>query len=254
MIKVQVWEYFKIKLSSERLHLTLIDPNNQSPELAAKMCKQAAEAGTDGIMVGGSTGVTQESFDATIKAIKEQISLPVIIFPTNVNSLSRNADAVFFMSLLNSKNIKYITREQRYGARFVQQTGMESISMGYIIIEPGMKVGEVGEAELIPRDNLEESINYALLAQYFGMQLVYLEAGSGAPQPVPNQMVSAVKNNINVPLIIGGGIRTSDAAVEIAQAGADIIVTGTIVENCGNIKSTLEKIIKSIKEIPRATP
>jgi phosphoglycerol geranylgeranyltransferase len=248
VIILQVWDYFNSKIPHEKIHLTLIDPNNQPPDQAGEMCKQAEAAGTDGIMIGGSTGVTRESFNATITAIKEHTTLPVIIFPTDANSLSENADAVFFMSLLNSKNIKYITREQRFGARWVQQTGLEFMSMGYIVVEPGMKVGEVGEAELIPRDNYEESINYALLAQYFGMKLVYLEAGSGAPEPVPTEMVSAVKSNIKIPLIIGGGIRTPEAARKIAAAGADIIVTGTIVEDSSNIKSTLGEIIASIKD------
>jgi phosphoglycerol geranylgeranyltransferase len=254
--RVQVWEYFNSKIPGEKIHLTLIDPNNQSPAEAGEMCKYAQEAGTDAIMVGGSTGVSRESFDATIKAIKNNTSLPVIIFPTNANSLSKHADAVFFMSLLNSKNIKYITREQSFGARFVQQTGLEPISMGYIIVAPGMKVGEVGEAELTERDDIEESINYALLAEYFGMKLVYLEAGSGAPKPVTSEMVAAVKNNIKIPLIIGGGIRTPEVASEIARAGADVIVTGTIVEDSKNIKSTLGTIINSIKDVTnsRATP
>ena len=255
---MQVWDYLTSKLPNEKIHLTLIDPNKQSPAVAAEMCKQAAEAGTDGIMVGGSTGISQESFDATIRAIKESTQLPVIIFPTNANSLSKHADALFFMSLLNSKNIKYITREQRYGARFVKQTGIEPISMGYIIVSPGMKVGEVGEAELIGRDDIDESINYALLAEYYGMKLVYLEAGSGAPMPVSTEMVAAVKKNISIPLIIGGGIRTPEIASEIAQAGADVIVTGTIVEveDSSNIVTTLGAIISSIKNLKgiRATP
>jgi phosphoglycerol geranylgeranyltransferase len=135
----------------------------------------------------------------------------------------------------------------------VKKTGMEAISMGYIIIEPGMKVGEVGDAELISRKDVESAVNYSLIAQYFGMSLVYLEAGSGAPQPVPKDMVNSVKSGINIPLIIGGGIRTSEAAAEIASAGADIIVTGTIVEDTINIRSTLTEIIDSIKEIPKAT-
>jgi phosphoglycerol geranylgeranyltransferase len=151
------------------------------------------------------------------------------------------------MSLLNSKNIKYITREQMYGAGFINKIGLETIPMGYIIIAPGMKVGEVGEAELIDRDNLEESVNYALLAQFFGMKIVYLEAGSGAPEPVPCDMVTRVKTNIKIPLVVGGGIRTPTAAGEIAIAGADIIVTGTIVEDTDDIKSTLHEIINIIK-------
>lgn len=258
VISVQVWDYLNSKLPNEKIHLTLIDPNKQPPSVAGEMCKQAAEAGTDGIMVGGSTGVSRESFDATIRAIKESTELPVIIFPTNANSLSKHADAVFFMSLLNSKNIKYITREQRHGARFVQKTGIEPISMGYIIVSPGMKVGEVGEAELIGRDDIEESINYALLAEYFGMKMVYLEAGSGASLPVSTDMVAAVKKNISIPLIIGGGIRTPEAALEIARAGADVIVTGTIVEieDSANIVTKLGAIINSIKNSTgdRATP
>ena len=256
VMSVQVWDYLTTKLSKEKLHLTLLDPNNQSPIEAGNMASLAAEAGTDGIMVGGSTGVCPEAFNETIIAIKSQTSLPVIIFPTNAGCLSKNADAVFFMSLLNSKNIKYITREQIFGAKFVQKTGLEPISMGYIIIAPGMKVGEVGEAELIARNDLETATNYALIAQYFGMNLVYLEAGSGAPEPVAIDMVKMVKQDIDIPLIIGGGIRTPEAASEIADAGADVIVTGTIVEDTTDIRDTLIDIISSIKKIPmnKATP
>ena len=119
-----------------------------------------------------------------------------------------------------------------------------------------MKVGEVGEAELIARNDLETATNYALIAQYFGMNLVYLEAGSGAPEPVAIDMVKMVKQDIDIPLIIGGGIRTPEAASEIADAGADVIVTGTIVEDTTDIRDTLIDIISSIKKIPmnKATP
>ena len=140
------------------------------------------------------------------------------------------------------------------GARLIHKIGLETIPMGYIVIAPGMKVGEVGEADLVARDNIQESINYALLAQYFGMRLVYLEAGSGAPVPIPKEMVSEVKKHINIPLIVGGGIRTAKVASELASEGADIIVTGTIVEDTANIKSTLQEIINLIKDIPKANP
>jgi phosphoglycerol geranylgeranyltransferase len=250
---VQVWHYLNSKLSEERLHLTLIDPDNQEPVEAGNMASLAAEAGTDGIMVGGSTAISREGFDDTILAIKNNTSLPVIIFPTSASSLSKNADALFFMSLLNSTNIKFITREQKFGAMFVKKTGIEPISMGYIIIEPGMKVGEVGEAELVTRDDIDSAVNYSLIAQYFGMSLVYLEAGSGAPEPVPINMVTSVKQGLRIPLVIGGGIRTPEAATNIAKAGADIIVTGTIVEDTTNIRETLIEIITSIKAIPQAS-
>lgn len=251
---MQVWDYLLAKLSKEKIHLTLIDPNKQTADQAAEMVHQATLAGTDGIMVGGSTGISREAFDSTIQAIKAKTNLPVIIFPTNANSLSHHADAVFFMSLLNSKSIRFLTREQKFGAMFIKQNQMETIPMGYIIISPGMAVGKVGDAELIPREDLDDSISYALIAQYFGMKLVYLEAGSGAPETVTTDMVSAVKENIEIPLIIGGGIRSPKAALEIAKAGADIIVTGTVVEDAINIKSTLEKIIGSIKTITQENP
>ncbi len=253
MISLRVWDYFNAKLTQERLHLTLLDPNKQSAKAAAEMAGQASDAGTDGIMIGGSTGISREAFDQTICAIKDQISLPVIIFPTNANSLSENADAVFFMSLLNSKNIKFITREQFHGARFVKQTGLETISMGYIVVSPGMMVGKVGEAELVEREDLETAVNYSLIAQYFGMKLVYLEAGSGAPEPVPSQMIKTVKGSIDIPLVVGGGIRRPDVAVEVAKSGADIIVTGTVVEDSANIRTTLEELIHSIKHTKKET-
>ena len=250
MVLLEVWKYLKSKLANEKLHLTLLDPNKQSPSTAGEMSSQAADAGTDGIMIGGSTGISRESFEQTISEIKNRITLPVIIFPTSASALCSNADAMFFMSLLNSKNIKFITREQMYGAKFIKHTGLETISMGYIIVSPGMVAGEVGQAELITRSDYESAINYSLLAQYFGMNLVYLEAGSGAPEPVPTEMVSAVKNNIDIPLIVGGGIRNSETAINLAEAGADVIVTGTVVEDAANIRSTLEKIISSIKKLP----
>jgi phosphoglycerol geranylgeranyltransferase len=251
VISVNVWEYLSTKLAREKVHLTLIDPNKQTPAEAGVMSAQAFNAGTDGFMIGGSTGVSSESFRDTIFEIKNKTSLPVIIFPTNASALSDNADAIFFMSLLNSKNIRFLTREQRYGAKFIKHTGLEPISMGYIVISPGMMVGEIGEAELIAREDIEGAIYYSLVAQYFGMKFVYLEAGSGAPEPVPIEMVSAVKKNINIPLIIGGGIRNPQSASSIADAGADVIVTGTIVEDSTNIKATLADIVKSIKDVTK---
>ena len=248
MIQVLVWDYIRSKLKEKVLHFTLLDPYNQPPPEAGKMGRQAAEAGTDAIMVGGSTGVSTELFYSTVQAIKDQTSLPVILFPTSSESLCDNADAVFFMSLLNSQNIRFNTGEQLKGASFVNRTGLEAIPMGYIIIEPGMTVGKVGKADVVKRDKPETAINYALMAQYFGMSMVYLEAGSGAHEPVPAEMVRAVKNRIGIPLIIGGGIRTPTAASEVARAGADVIVTGTIVEDAIDKRSTLESIITSIRE------
>jgi phosphoglycerol geranylgeranyltransferase len=238
-----------VKLTKEKkLHFSLIDPDKQKPEEAGKIARTVTEAGSSAIMVGGSTIRSQKQVDETVKAIKENSSLPIILFPSCAKFLCKYADAVFFMSLLNSRNINYIIREHVKGAHFVKQSGLEPISMGYVIVEPGMTAGRVGDADLIKKDDLDSAVGYALAAEYLGMKLLYFEAGSGANYPVSDEMITTVKENTNIPLIVGGGIRTADAAREKAQAGADIIITGTTLEKEKNLKKTLTDIIKAIEE------
>jgi phosphoglycerol geranylgeranyltransferase len=119
--------------------------------------------------------------------------------------------------------------------------------MGYIVVEPGGAVGKVGEAELVPRDKPEVALGYALAAQYLGMKLIYLEAGSGADSHVPVEMISAVRDAIDVPLIVGGGIRTGEDAKAVKEAGADIIVTGTIVEQTADVEGKIKEITGTLK-------
>lgn len=235
------------KLKSQKLHMILIDPDKQSPERAAEIASSACEAGTDAIMIGGSTGVTSLLLDETVQAIKQTIKIPVILFPTSANTISKFADAIYFMSMLNSKDVRFIIQEQMKGAPIIKKLGIEPIPLGYVIVEPGMKVGEVGNAEVVKRNDINIAVGYALSAEYLGMKLVYLEAGSGAPEPVPKEMITAVKNNISIPLIVGGGIRTKESAEYVIEAGADIIVTGTLIENCGAALHTLKNIIKVVK-------
>jgi len=238
-----------IKLSKKKkLHFSLIDPDKQKPELAGKIAKTATNAGSSAIMVGGSTINSQKQVDETVQAIKENSQLPIILFPSGAKFLSKYADAVFFMSLLNSRNIDYIIREHVKGAPFIKHYGLEPISMGYLIVEPGMTAGRVGDADLVKQDDIETAVGYALAAQYLGMKLLYLEAGSGAHYPVSDQMIKSIKDNADIPLIVGGGIRTAKAAREKAQAGADIIITGTTLEEEKNLKKTLTEIIKAIEE------
>ncbi|QLH74510.1 MAG: geranylgeranylglyceryl/heptaprenylglyceryl phosphate synthase [Methanomassiliicoccales archaeon] len=242
---MKVFDYITQGIGKGTMHMTLLDPAKQSPEEAAAIAKEAQDYGTDAIMVGGSTDITQENLDATVKAIKKVCSVPVIYFPSGAHAISRYTDAIYFMSMLNSRNVKMVVGEQVMGAPIVKALGLEPLSMGYIIVAPGMKVGEVGQADPIPRDDLKLACAYALAAEYMGMRLVYMEAGSGAPEPVPIEMVSAVKKTISVPLIIGGGIRRPEQAAAIARAGADIIVTGTIAEH--DDLSALGSIIKAVK-------
>jgi phosphoglycerol geranylgeranyltransferase len=229
-------------------HLTLIDPDSQSPEEAARMARAATDGGTDAIMVGGSVGAAGVLLHETVKKIKEQTDLPVILFPSSVAGLCENADAVFFMSLLNSRSPAYIVENQALGAPLVLRYGLEPLPMAYIIIEPGGTVGYVGDARLIPRRKPELAAAYALAAKYMGMRLVYLEAGSGADSPVPIKMVALVKKLIgDVLLIVGGGIRSGAAAAELVAAGADLIVTGTAVERSQDVASFVSEMTTCIR-------
>jgi phosphoglycerol geranylgeranyltransferase len=237
-----------IKLTKKKnLHFALLDPDKQKPTVAGQIARTVTDAGSSAIMVGGSTLLSQKQVDETVQAIKKNSDLPVILFPSGAKFLSKYADAVFFMSLLNSNNLGYVIREHVKGAPFVKYTGLEPISMGYVIIEPGMTAGRMGEADLIKRTDLQTAVGYALASEYLGMKFFYIEAGSGAPEPVPNEMIQAVKKNVSIPILVGGGIRDPATANEKARSGANIIITGTAIEKDTHLKTTLTNIVRAIE-------
>ena len=246
----KVYDYIKGLLEEKStLHFTLIDPDKQPPERSAKLAKCAEEGGTSAIMVGGSTLASSEEMDRAIEDIKDSTDLPVILFPPGATYLSAKADALFFMSLMNSNNLGYVIREHLKGALFCKNTGVEPLSMGYVVVEPGMRVGEIGDVDLIPREDVNLAISYGLTAQYFGMKFFYLEAGSGAPKPVPTEMVEGVSSSLEIPVIVGGGIRDEKSAKLIAEAGASILVTGTLIETASDVRERVRRIVKAIEGV-----
>lgn len=245
---MKVLDYLMEKIDQETLHMGLIDPDEQSPEESAELALALEKADSDAVMVGGSTGITQENLDKTVQVMKEKIDLPIIHFPTEAGAISPHVDAIYFMSMLNSKDLNKVIGEQVRGAPYIKKTGIQPLPMGYVVVEPGMTVGEVGNADPIQRDDLEKAVSFGLAAQYLGMKLFYLEAGSGAPEPVPVEMVRSCKENIDIPLIVGGGIREPEQAGKLAHSGADIIVTGTVLEESSKVESKLNKMIRSIKQ------
>ena len=241
-----IHEYITNKRNEHPLHFTLLDPGKTSPEELINLAKQTADAGTDGFLVGGSTDLSLEKVDSAVDVIKETTHLPVILFPTHASSVSGRADAIFFMSLLNSESRQFLVGEQIASARWVKKIGLEPLSMAYLVVEPGMAAGRVGQAQPLPRDNPDLVVSHALAGQYLGMSYIYLEAGSGASQPVPSEIIRAVRDEIDVFQIVGGGIKTPEAALEVVRAGADIVVTGTLVETSDKLKEDMSKLIKSI--------
>jgi phosphoglycerol geranylgeranyltransferase len=228
-------------------HLTLIDPDAQKPEQAGSIAEAASQGGTDAIMVGGSIGATGVLLIDTVSQIKEKVNLPVILFPSSIAGLCGNADAVFFMSLLNSRSTSYLIENQALGAPLVFRYNLEAIPMAYIVVEPGGTVGWVGDARAIPRSKPDLAAAYALAGKYLGMRFVYLEAGSGAGAPVPNEIVEFVKKVLgNTLLIVGGGIRTAESAASLVECGADLIVTGTAVERSTDIASFVTRVTRAM--------
>ncbi|MBS3781815.1 MAG: geranylgeranylglyceryl/heptaprenylglyceryl phosphate synthase [Candidatus Thermoplasmatota archaeon] len=246
---MKVLDYILEKKEEETLHMGLIDPDEQSPEKSGELAQALEEVGSDAVMVGGSTGITQENLDKTVREMKRVTDLPIIHFPTEAGAISPHVDAIYFMSMLNSKDINRVIGEQVVGAPHIKKLGIQTLPMGYVVVEPGMTVGEVGKADLISRDDAEMAVNFGLAAQYLGMELFYLEAGSGAAQPIPVEMIKACKKNLDMTLIVGGGIRKPEQAKKRAEAGADVIVTGTVLEESSNIDLKLEKLIRALKEV-----
>jgi len=242
-------ESFLIKTVKSRgsAHLTLIDPDAQKPEQAGLIAEAACQGGTDAIMVGGSIGATGVLLIDTISQIKKKVDLPVILFPSSIAGLCENADAVFFMSLLNSRSSSYLIENQALGAPLVFRYNLEAIPMAYIVVEPGGTVGWVGDARAIPRKKPDLAVAYALAGKYLGMRFVYLEAGSGASEPVPNDIVKVVKKVLGKTLlIVGGGIRTAESAASLAESGADLIVTGTAVERSLDIAAFVSRVTRAM--------
>ncbi|MDR2967288.1 MAG: geranylgeranylglyceryl/heptaprenylglyceryl phosphate synthase [Methanobacteriaceae archaeon] len=235
-------------LKNRKVHLTLIDPDEQSPELAVEIAKSAIAGGTDGIMLGGST-VDGGDVNKTAKALSESIDLPIIIFPGNTSNVSKYADAIFFMSFLNSNNPYWIIGAQALGAPSVKKAGIEAIPMGYMVIQPGGTVGWIGDAKLVPRNKPKIPAAYAMAAQALGMRFFYLEAGSGAEEHIPPKMVAYCKKATDdMVIVVGGGIRDGEAAYTVAKAGADIVVTGTIVEETDDVKAKIFEIVSGIRK------
>jgi phosphoglycerol geranylgeranyltransferase len=250
-IEKSTYEYLIKKINAEgTLHFSLIDPDplRQRPSKAGKMAKYAVDAGTDAILIGGSTVFDQTFVDKTITAIKDKVSVPVIIFPGGISNVSKHADAIFFMSLLNSSDPYHIIGQQALASYTIKSYNLEYISMAYLIIEPGGSAGWIGNAKLLPRKKPKLTAAYALAAEMLGFKILYLEAGSGS-EKIPVDHIKTCSSVLNIPIIAGGGVDNKEDAKAFVDAGTDIIVMGTYIENhiLKDNGNSLKGIIDEIK-------
>ncbi|TDI85738.1 MAG: geranylgeranylglyceryl/heptaprenylglyceryl phosphate synthase [Caldithrix sp.] len=225
----------KIKETKGAGYFVLIDPDKWQPDELVKLAVQASEDGADAILVGGSL-VLSASFDELVKKIKHQIEVPLIIFPGSQTQVSKYADAIFFLSLISGRNPTYLIGEQVRAAPAIKAHRIEAISVGYMLIESGSTTSAefMSNTQPIPRDKPDIAKATAMAAEFMGMKLVYLEAGSGAQRSVSNELISGVKKYVSIPLIVGGGIRTPEEARQKVAAGASFVVTGNVLEKKGN--------------------
>ena len=230
------------------IHFTLVDPDKSSGYDCAKIAAEAEKGGSTAIMIGGSTLASQTDLDEAIKRIKSKVKIPVILFPNGPMGVSKHADALWFMSLLNSQNPYYIIEAQMLSAPIVKKIKLESIPMGYIIAGEGCVAGYIGHARPISFRHPKIAVGYSLAAEALGMRFVYLEAGSGAPEPIPPTFVGAVTKYVDIPVVVGGGIRNPQAALAAKMAGASAIVTGTLVEEESQVEERIREMVEAISD------
>lgn len=213
-------------LAANKSIALLLDPDKTKGESLDRIVKVASENNTDYILAGGS--ITFSKIDLLIRDIKERCSIPVILFPGNLLQLSFNADAIFLLSLISGRNPELLIGNHVLAAPHLKEIKDKLISVGYILISCGTRtsVEYMSQTEAIPSDKTDIVVATALAGEMIGMKLIYLEAGSGAANPVPVQVIKAVRENISVPLAVGGGIRSKKEVEESYKAGANLIILG----------------------------
>jgi putative glycerol-1-phosphate prenyltransferase len=213
----------------------LIDPDRIPKEKLPNFITICNNAGVDGFLVGGSL-LMQDEVDLYIACMKEKTDLPVIIFPGSVSQVSKNADGILFLSVVSGRNPEHLIGKHVLSAPLIKQAGIEPLATGYMLIESGSITTALymSGSHPIPRNKPEIAAATALAAEYLGMKFIYLEAGSGADNTVPDEMVKAVSSACTVPVIVGGGIRAPKTAREKVKQGAKIIVIGNFFEDENN--------------------
>ncbi len=248
---MKVEQYIHEKIAKQGAMLfCLIDPlDYPSLEEAIKAGVASAKGGADIILVGGSMGVQGEALDRVVKGIKEEVSVPLVLFPGNITTFSKYADAVYFMSMLNSRNPYWITGAQTLAAGEVAKSKVEALPVGYIVVEPGGTVGWVGDAKLIPRGKPKVAAALALAGQCMGFRMILTDAGSAPKEGhIPEEMVRVVAGVLKVPYIVGGGVRTPEQARRVIAAGADAIQVGTALEEGGSVEGKVKELKKAVLE------
>ncbi len=229
---MSVFQSLLDRLSAQKgNYLVLIDPDRKNDGRLDDLVAGVNESSADAILVGGSL-IMDGGFEERVGTIKAASQVPVILFPGASHQLTRQVDAVLFMSLLSGRNPQYLIGEQVQAAPMVKHLGLEVIPTGYLLMAGGSPtaVEFMSNSQPLPMDKPDIVLAHALAAQYLGMSLVYLEAGSGARRSVPEEVIRSVAGELDIPLMVGGGIRKPAEAAGKVRAGARFVVTSTVLE------------------------
>jgi putative glycerol-1-phosphate prenyltransferase len=232
------------KKSGQKSFTVLLDPDKITSSSLAALVGLANRSKVDYFFVGGSL-VVSDHLDECIAQIKKESSIPVILFPGSPSQLSRHADALLYLSLISGRNPELLIGQHVISAPFVKKSGLEIISTGYMVIDGGAPttVSYISGAAPIPADKADIALCTAMAGEMLGKKLIYMDAGSGAKKPIAEEMISLVAKNIEVPLVIGGGICDAEKAYLNCKAGADVIVVGNAIEKD---PSLLEEIAAAV--------
>lgn len=212
-----------------KLFAVLIDPEKCHGDRLVAFVEHINTAKPDLIFVGGSQ--LRESIDSAVQSIKRLTNIPIVLFIGNAMQFSPHADAMLFISLISGRNPDLLIGQHVQSARAIRQSGIETIGTGYILVDGGKPTAVEKVSQTTSLSNTDTIVNTAIAGEMLGQKLIYLEAGSGAINPVSHSVISKVRANIRLPLIVGGGLRSTKAITTALEAGADIIVVGNHFEH-----------------------
>jgi len=225
----------------------LVDPDKINVKQTECIAKTCVDTEVDYIFIGGSL-LTDDSFKTCIEVLKKNSKVPVIIFPGNAMQISSDADALLFLSLISGRNADMLIGNHIISAPILKKSGIEVISTGYMLIESGKmtSVSYISNTMPIPRNKTDIAVCTALAGEMLGLKMIFMDAGSGALEPVSEEMIEQVALHVKVPLIVGGGIKTPEKCYSNCKAGADIVVVGNAIENDIKLIAEMVKAVHAI--------
>lgn len=239
-----------LKENGKKAFAVLIDPDDISPKRVSELAILCQEAGVDYVLFGGSIMLTNH-LENCIVAFKAKSNIPVLLFPGSPSQLTKEADALLFLSLLSGRNPELLIGQQVVSAPAVKASGLEVLGTAYLLIDGGVPttVSYMSHSAPLPRNKPDLALCTAWAAELMGFKLLYMDAGSGAQYPISEKMISKVSSNVDIPLIVGGGIRDAEGVRKAFEAGAQVVVVGNAIEKDVSLLAEMSAIAKSMVDV-----